>query len=235
VYLLGGGYMRSREARAFAEDNGYLGWSAYFAGRFGVLGPVPSAVVQAAAGFFPARTVEVAWALGQRVQPLAAATAGYQSVMANWAHRRLDGFDGAERLAELLERVVDGADPAGAALFAAWRAAERPKDPVEQVVQLAHVLREHRGGAHLVAVLASGLTPLEAVVAGPCGVAHATYFGWPPPYPEPSSGLAARHSAAESLTNVLAGPAYDVLSAAEAEELAALLSVAAQGLRPPLG
>jgi hypothetical protein len=227
--------MRSREAKTYAEGHAYPGWSAYFAGRCGVLGEVDASVVQAIVGFFPERTVSRAWASAREIQPLAAASRDYQQVMAGWAARNLDGFDGAARLAALLERLVDAADPAGAPLFAAWRAAERPSDPAALVVQLAHVAREHRGAAHLVAVRAVGLAPLEAVVAGPYGVANARYFGWPSPYPEVTPEVAARYRQAEELTDELAGPAYDVFDEAEVAELADLLAVASRDVRMPLG
>jgi hypothetical protein len=200
-----------------------------------VLGEVEAGVVQAAVGFFPERTVVDAWTEARRRQPLPDATKGYQQVMAQWGARRLDGFAGAGRLASLAERVVEAVDPAGAPLFAAWRAVELPGEPIARAVQLAHLLREHRGAAHLVAVLACELRPIEAVVSGPFGEANARYFGWPPPYPEVSEEIARRRAEAEELTDRLAAPPYAVLDEAEMRELVELLGIAARGIRWPLG
>ena len=93
-------------------------------------------------------------------------------------------------------------------LFAAWRAMPLPDDsPGARAAVLAHLLREHRGAAHLLAVRASGLSPLEAIIAGPEGEAGATAFGWQPPFP-PFEPLVRRRSWAEALTDRIAGEAF---------------------------
>jgi len=97
-----------------------------------------------------------------------------------------------------------------------------PDDLAGRAAQLGHVLREHRGGAHGVAVLAPGLSPLEAVVANG-GTETAALYGWSEPYPDPDPGRAAE---AEALTDALAAPAYDALSPGERETLLGLLDAA---------
>jgi hypothetical protein len=134
-------------------------------------------------------------------------------------------------LAGLLHRVADAADPAGWPLFAAWRAQPLPDDSAGRVAQLLHVLREHRGGAHLAAVRQAGLAPLEAIVAGSGGAANATFFGWPEPFPEPTDELRTRLATAEAATDVQVAPAYAVLSADEHAELPRLLAAAARSAR----
>ena len=87
-----------------------------------------------------------------------------------WGVEQLGGFPRVDRLVELTQRVVFAADASGLPLFAAWRAMPVPDDaPGAQAAVLLHLLREHRAGAHLLAVRASGLTPLEAIIAGPGG------------------------------------------------------------------
>jgi hypothetical protein len=126
---------------------------------------------------------------------------------------------------------VISAETAGMPLFAAWRAMPLPDDsPGARAAVLAHLLREHRGQAHLLAIRASGLTPLEAIIAGPDGQAGATAFGWQPPYPafEP---LVRRRSWAEALTDRIAGDAYRSLPPGERVELVNLLDAAAASVR----
>lgn len=82
-----------------------------------------------------------------------------------------------------------------------------------------------RGGGHLLAVAAEGLTPLEAILAGP-GPAKAAANGWHPPYPPVASGASRRLAAAEQRTDALAGTAYACLDAGERAELVALLESA---------
>ncbi|TYB45317.1 SCO6745 family protein [Actinomadura chibensis] len=230
---LGGAFMISREAKAFAAETGLSGWTPYFRGRFGVLGEVDADVVMSAAGFFPATTVRRAWEAGAGL-PAAEAADRYAAVAHGFGRRKLAGFAAADRLADLLQRVADeggAADVVGAPVFAGWRAMPLPADGPARVVQLAHVVRELRGGLHVVAVLASGLSPLEAVLSGrspllPSGEPNAEYFGWPRPYPEVTAETRRRHDDAEQLTDELMGPAFASLDKAEAEELTALLGQA---------
>ena len=44
------------------------------------------------------------------------------------------------------------------------------------------ILREWRGGLHLVATTAAGLTPLEAILTNE-GAGQAKFFGWAEPFP----------------------------------------------------
>jgi hypothetical protein len=92
-----------------------------------------------------------------------------------------------------------------------------------------HLLRELYLGAQLVAVRASGMTPLEAMVAGPEGEAGAMANGWPPPYP-PVGPLVRRRLWAEAATDRMVSPAYRVLRPAERVELVDLLTAAQRHL-----
>ncbi|TYK52833.1 SCO6745 family protein [Actinomadura decatromicini] len=227
---LGGAFMISREAKAFAAETGLSGWTPYFRGRFGVLGEVDADVVLSAAGFFPATTVRHAWEAGAGL-PAADAAGRYAAVAHGFGRRKLAGFAAADRLADLLHRVARTADVVGAPVAAGWRAMPLPEDGPARVIQLAHVVRELRGGLHVVAVLASGLSPLEAVLSGrspllPDGEPNAEYFGWPRPYPEVTDEIRRRHDEAERLTDELMAPAFASLDKAEADELTTLLNQA---------
>lgn len=232
VVRIGGAFMISREAKAFAEEVGLKGWAPYFRGRCGVLGEVDADVVAAAAGFFPAEAVREAWEAGAGV-PVASAARRYARVAQDFGRRKLAGLPEADaaRLSELLKLVADGADVIGVPLFAGWRAMPLPEDPRGRAIQLAHVVRELRNGLHIVAVLATRLSPLEAVLSGGSallsdGEANAEYFGWPRPYPEVTEELRARREEAEQLTDTLIAPAFEVLDDREAKELLALLAQA---------
>ncbi len=231
VTALGGAFMISSEAKAAGAAHGYRGWALYVAGRAGVLGEVPAEVVHATLGFLHPDLVRAGWAGGRGVAPLPETVARYVEVCREWGRRRYAGLDGADRLAHLAGRVVAAADPAGSPLFAAWRARPLPDDTPGRLAQVLHVLREHRGGAHLAAVLSAGLRPVEAIVAGSGGAANATFFGWPDPLPEVSDGLRARLSAAEEMTDARVAPAYAVLDAGERAELVRLLRAAAAAAR----
>jgi hypothetical protein len=227
---LGGGFMRSREALAAGERGGYRGWQMYFAGRCGVLGDVDADVVGAAVAFFEPGLVRRAWDASRAVEPRAAAVARYAAACQDWGRRRLDGFAGAQQLAELLEPVVAAASVPAAPLFAGWRAVARADDPPARVVQLAHVLREHRGAMHAVAVLACGLTAQQAVLAGPHGEQGARYFGWRGPFPAVDDAVRAARERAEALTDALEAPVWAALGDETAQCLG-LLHAAAAHLR----
>lgn len=236
IGALGGAFMISREAKAFSQETGFAGWGPYMRGRCGVLGEVDADVVTAAVGFFPADTVRRAWESGRSL-PADEAALGYATVCHEFGRRKLAGFADADRLAELLGFVAANADMVAAPLAAGWRALPLPDDGPARVIQLAHVLRELRGGLHLVAVLATGLTPLESVLSGASlliasGADNARYFGWAEPYPEVTEELEVLRSEAEALTDVLLGPAFEVLSEAEAGELGTLLGKAREVVFP---
>lgn len=228
---LGGAFMISSEAKAAGKDGGYRGWQLYVAGRAGVLGDVGAEVVDATLGFLHPDLVRGAWEGGRAVAPLADTVARYVEACRAWGRRRYGSLAEADRLAELLERVAGAADPAGWPLFAAWRAQPLPADAPGRVVQLLHVLREHRGGAHLGAVRSVGLRPVEAIVAGAGGAGNAAFFGWNAPLPEVTEDLRARLARAEEVTDAQVGPAYAVLDDGERDDLLLLLGAAATAAR----
>lgn len=226
VLELGGAFMISREARAFGATTGVEGFhGAYTRGRGGVLGDVDADVVTAAFGFFEPGCVRAAW----ESVPMSAADAADEYMVAcrDFGQRKLAAFGQADRLAELLRRVADAAPSTGVPLFAGWRAMPVPEDGRAAVLQLTHVLRELRGGLHLIAVRANGLTPLQAIlVAGSPildGPGHAKFLGWTEPFEPVTDDIRVRWEAAEKLTDELIAPCFDVLDDAERDELTALM------------
>jgi hypothetical protein len=226
IAALGGAFMISRYAKAAAVEQGLDGvWTSYFAGRAGVLGAVDADVVVAAITFYPADVVRVGWKAALSVVDPLAAGRRYARACQDWGRARLGGFAGAARLAELAETVVREAEAAGLPLFAAWRALPLPPDADARAAQLLHLLREHRGGLHGAAVLSTGLTPLQAILAGPGGEPNAAFFGWQPPYEDAGPLRPLRHEA-ERRTEAMAGRAYAVLDDTELGELGSLVEMA---------
>jgi hypothetical protein len=128
------------------------------------------------------------------------------------------------RLARLLGAVSGAASPAGAPLFAGWAAMEEPSSPKALTLHRLQLLRELRGALHGCAVLAEGLTPLEALsVRTPF---MAALFGWGEPLPDAETHKAAWERA-EAGTDRAMARHLAVLSEAELDELAEL-SLAAQ-------
>lgn len=229
IQQIGGGFMFSREAKEFGAATGVDGFiGPYTRGRGGVLGDVDADVVAAAFGFFRPHTVRGAW---ESVRlPAAEAAAGYLAACQGFGRRKLAGFEGAAPLAELLQAVADAADLAGVPLFAGWRALPRADDAPARVLQLIHVLRELRGGLHLLAVRAHDLAPQHAVLISGSprhsGPDQARLFGWPEPFPEITEDQRRRWAAAEELTDELIAPAFAVLDDKASEELVRLLNEA---------
>jgi hypothetical protein len=117
--------------------------------------------------------------------------------------------------------VAAEADVTGLALFAGWRNQPLPADPAGRAYFLMHVLRELRGGVHLLAVVATGLDPRAAVFASG-GADEAARFGWAGPYDDL---VGVTKKAAEDLTDEILTRLYGaVLSADEVAELAGLVA-----------
>ncbi|MEV0252594.1 hypothetical protein AB0H76_38820 [Nocardia sp. NPDC050712] len=228
IQRVGGSFMFSREAKEFAAGTGVEGFlGAYVRGRGGVLGDVDADVIRSAFGFLPLTTVRAGWESTAAI-PAAKAAEGYLAACQDFGRRKLASFEAAPRLAELLEAVVTEADSAGAALFAGWRAMPLAADAPARVLHLSHTLRELRGGLHLMALRANGVTPLAAVLikGSPFndGPNQAAWFGWQQPFPEITPEIHQRWERAEAQTDEMISPAFAVLGEAGEAELVALVA-----------
>lgn len=234
VAAVGGRFMLHRTTMAAGVEAGYPNGLVYYVrGRGGVLGDVDADVVSAAFGFFRPDMVRALWEEGARVEPARRAARRYADHCASWGAARLAPLEGMDRLAELAERVLDAVEVPGLVLFAGWRAEPLPSDGAARAYQLLHVMREWRGSAHLVAVAASGLTPVEAILAGPGSEEQAALFGWEPPFPDVTDLAGVRRSA-EDLTDELQIAAYEsALDPGERAELVALVERVQAALARP--
>ena len=207
--------------RAKAEL-GLRGRAMYHLGRVGVLGDVSVETATAVEAFFPPEVVRTNWEQGRALREPREAALAYSGFCSDVARERFADEPDVQRLVELLERVVDGAEALGLPLFAGWRAMPRPNDAPGRLGLLVNVMREHRGSAHAAAVAAVGLGPLEAILAGTYGADNARFFEWEEPYPD-ASAYRPLWEAAEDLTSAAAAVPYRVLSAEERAELVELV------------
>jgi hypothetical protein len=131
------------------------------------------------------------------------------------------------RLDVLGRTIADAADGSIGALFAGWRAQPQPDDVNARVALTMHVLRELRGGAHIVAINACGLTPLDAVLVSPApaprsGPVWAEHLGWSGPFAEAQGARTARPEA-ERLTSRILAPIYGSIGDVALDEFAELV------------
>lgn len=231
-------------------------WDGYFAGRAAPLGTVPAEVVHAVFyNFAPgevARHIPRVWRITTPEAALAARQRGCVKAI-----RRAVG-DAAEgpavaRAADLATRAAQHAPSEGRILSSALRTLPVPEEPVARLWHSITVLREHRGDGHNAALLAAGIGGTEAHVLLALSVGlPAAKFGRVHHLPatqldEVIDGMRARglidgsgwlsdegqrtRAWVEARTDALAAPAYEILSLAEQDQLAADLTPIAAAIQ----
>ncbi|WP_433728764.1 MarR family winged helix-turn-helix transcriptional regulator [Actinoplanes sp. CA-051413] len=231
-------------------------WDGYFAGRAAPLGLAPAEVVHAV--FYNFADGEVArhipWVWG-KVTPQEAIAVRERGSAA--ALRQLIGdladSPGLARAADLATRASVSAPTEGRVLYAGLKALKVPDEPVARLWHAATLLREHRGDGHNAALVTHGIGGTEAhvLLALSLGM-RAQEFGRIHHLPKAQltavvDGLRGRglvdaaggftdagreiRGRIEALTDELAAPAYDVLSADEFDELIAELEPIAAALQ----
>jgi hypothetical protein len=220
---LGSKYMLDPATAEIGKAAGFSdGFSFYFAGRGGVLGDVDADVVYAAFMFFDQGITRKMWERGVKVEGARKAGARYAGAADAWGKAHLAGFKSAARFNELAEKVVRSVDPAGLALFAGLRAEPLAGETVSRTYRLVTWLRELRGCLHINAVVAEGLTGMQAVLASENGEFFAKLHGYQEPYPDVSH-LKDRRARAEEMTARLMAEVYErALTPDERAEFAAL-------------
>jgi hypothetical protein len=142
---------------------------------------------------------------GVAVGGAAAAAARMAEAHALWGRKHLADVKGLESIVAVTETVVDGLEGSALPLFVGWRSAPRADDAPGRAAQLMQILREWRGGVHLVATTAVGLTPMEAILTNE-GEGQAKFFGWSEPFPSCES-IKHKHDDAEAMTDELSAAA----------------------------
>ena len=225
VQQLPAAFMLAMDTYSRGGELGFMGMDFYTCGRGGALGEVDADVVAAGFVFFNPALVREQWERGAAAMDRRAAAQAFIEVGHAWAAEHLaDGVD-YDRLNDLLGRVVAGADPGAAPLFAAWRAMPEPSDAKALTLHRLNVLRELRGGLHGACVVAAGLVPARAAQLNDPTMAG--IFGWPEP-PADIEDDRATWDAAEEATRAAVAATFAVLDDAERDELIAL-SRAARG------
>lgn len=210
VHRIGGAWFFTEDvAREGAKAGITDRFALYAAGRGGVLGDCHPDVVASAFAFFPPRVVTAKYREGIAAASPTECARVYAAGLAAWGDRLLGHVPDIGRLAHLARKIADSVRPMGLPLFAGWRALPPPGEPGAAAALALQVLRELRGDLHVHAVVASELSPLEAIL-GKDGPERARELRYPEPYP-PLADFADRREAAEDLTDRLVAPAYAVL------------------------
>lgn len=189
-------------------------WGTYIMGRAGVLGDVEAAVVVSAFGYFNPQVLEQAWKAGcEKVSPRVAGRE-YSLAAAEHGRAKLIGVPGIDAFVAAGEKVLAECNGDSMPLFAGVAAEPAAADAPGRAMQLLAILREYRGGAHLIALRSLGLDSKTAHhVKRPNDTAM---FGWKPEdAPVIDDVVRAKMVAAEELTDRLVVDAYAVLSAGE--------------------
>ena len=201
----------------------------WIVGRAGVLGDGDADVAAAGLAFLAPDHVREAWeSLPDGLTHRQVADA-YSALCCRWGSTELAKFDEARmtRLDQLGRRIAKVADPSIGAVFAGWRAQPQPDDVNGRVALTMQVLREMRGGAHIIAVNACGITPLDAVLASPApaprsGQPWAEHLGWTGPFKDADSSREAR-AEAERVTSRIIAPIYGSIGDSALDEFAELV------------
>ena len=205
IHDIGTSAYLSPDIAAWAAEWGWSNpFAFYFAGRGGMLGDVSPEVVTSAFGWFEPSAVHAMYSEGIGVAGATGAT-GAAARMAeahgNWGEKHYASVDGLEEIVAVTEELVDGLEGSAIPLFVGWRDAARSESPHGRAAQLMQILREWRGGIHLVATTAVGLSPLEAILTNE-GPGQAKFFGWTEPFPD-YAAIKELHEEAEEITDRL--------------------------------
>lgn len=156
------------EPRAAYKALGLRSSVAYFAARSAPLGVVPPEVVQATFYVFAPAVVRNAipavWETTTPDDVTAARRRGIGEML-----QRLLGDAAApdiEEAAALAREACDGLSLPGRPLYAGHSALPWPDEPLLALWHAATLVREHRGGGHVAALVGARLDPVESIVSG---------------------------------------------------------------------
>jgi hypothetical protein len=216
IAQLGSAWYFDADTLATGKEHNLDGLRFYFLGRGGVLGDVEPEVVMSAFGYWSPSLITKMWTSAkERMAPRDAARL-YLTCCQAFARKRFADVDGLEAFCAAAEQVNAAIDPAGLALYAGVAAEPLPDDAPARALQLCTVLREARGSAHLVGVVASGLRPRIAhAIKRPT---EGKVFGWDDE-PVPTDDERARWQQAEELTLRQLEPWFGVLDDAGRQAL----------------
>ncbi|MFI5898396.1 MarR family transcriptional regulator [Actinoplanes sp. NPDC051513] len=221
-------------------------WDGYFAGRAAPLGLASAEVVHAVFYNFAdgevARHIPWVWAKTTPQEAIAVRERGSATALRQRIGELADS-PALARVAGLATRAALSAPTEGRVLYAGLRALDVPEEPVARLWHAATLLREHRGDGHNAALVAHGIGGTEAHVLMALSLGmRAEEFDRIHHLPkaqlaavvdglrgrglvDAAGGFAdagrATRQRIDALTDELAAPPYDVLSADELDELIA--------------
>ncbi|MGH3310576.1 MAG: SCO6745 family protein [Streptomyces sp.] len=141
----------------------------YFAGRAAPLGAVGAGTVTATFYNFShtliARILPELWESASPATVLAARLRAVDTMLRDLLGEEAIGSPEMAEAAELALRAAEGCTRPGRPLYAANADLPVPDAPHLAYWHAATLLREHRGDAHIAALLAAGLDPLEALAS----------------------------------------------------------------------
>jgi hypothetical protein len=170
-----------------------------------MLGDVSHNVVTSAFGWFEPAAVRAMYSEGSAVAGSTEAAARMAEAHSKWGRKHFADVEDLEDHVAVTEQLVDGIEGAAIPLFVGWRNAARCETMPGRAAQLMQMLREWRGGLHLVSTTAVGLSPLEAILTNE-GEGQAKFFGWAEPFPDVES-IRTKHDEAETMTDRLCAQA----------------------------
>ncbi|MER5770843.1 helix-turn-helix domain-containing protein [Streptomyces sp. NPDC001985] len=222
VQLYSRGWMLADSTDAYGKGLGFAtGAQFWVVGRAGVLGSCPAEVAAAAIAFEPLEEVRKAWDRVPAGLTHYEVALHYRDVITAWGERVLAAVDpGTLRTVDGLGRRIAGAAPdALGALFTGWRRLPAPDGLPGRAALTLHVLRELRGAAHIAAILACRLTPLDAILAAThapprTGPGYAERMGHRGPFRDPEE-VREQRVEAEELTSAITVPFFSRLTPAE--------------------
>jgi hypothetical protein len=203
---------------AVGKELGLDGFRFYFLGRGGVLGDVEPAVVVSAFGYFSPSVIEVMWSSGKEIMAPRDAARAYLGCADQYGITNLDGLDVLDDFNVAAEAIVESVDRSALPLFAGIAAEPLPDHPAARAYRNVCILRELRGSVHLLAIVATGVSPVVAhAIRRPDDVAS---FGWESA-PDISDDDRARLDIADELTDRLLVPSIEALTDSQRNAFAA--------------
>lgn len=210
------------DTMARGKELGLDGFRFYFLGRGGVLGDVDPAVIVASFGYFSPGVVELMWDSAKQVLAPREAAREYLACADRFGIAKLDGIDVLDAFNDAAETVVVSVDRSGLSLFAGIAAEPLPDHAAARAYRNICILRELRGSVHLLAIVATGVSPLVAhAIRRPDDV---TSFGWESA-PDISDDDRNRLDVADELTDRLLVPSIEALSDAQRDAYVAGVEV----------
>jgi hypothetical protein len=204
IHDIGTSLYLSPEIFGWAAEWGWANpFAFYFAGRGGMLGDVDADVVTSAFGWFEPNAVKAMYTEGAAVAGATEAARRMAEAHSKWGRAHYADVEGIDDIVAVMELLVDGIQGQAIPIFVGWRNAHRCETPGGRAAQLMQILREWRGGLHLVATTAVGLGPLDAIL-GNEGRGQAKFLGWSEPFAENADRKAKSQEAEEITDNLCA-------------------------------